>query len=247
MPFIIVLILLAIFVCIYNYSNRTNCETTLKVMTKEDYWKLSPYNPIDKISFEKSLFSKEKKYREKYFEMQALYRKGLDIFLDEELQLTAIDKELSLDKLGITECKDKDLYRKYSTLNTTYVYLRNYVHIERLSDKQIEFLYGRITECNEEIDQELYNLVKNTFEDVLIYDFSEKKIELFRDCVNAIPPYANVNSNSLIIMISYDIKNDDDYEKYRKNKDLLENYSNKFVWKKAMKIEVIIAYRGEIS
>lgn len=207
--FIVILVMVSLVCAIIYYmsiDNSNEKESTLKIMTKENYKKFTPYDPLDKESYNKSLFGNNREYSTNYFKLQALYRKGLDDFLDNKFGLTILDKELDekSSEIGVKIEQFDDVYKEYSTMGTKYIYLRNYVHVERLSDDELNFLLRRINMNNEEVDEELTNLISRTYKKVISYCLREGD-DNYRELYDMRSgPYAKVRFDSLTIMVRVD-------------------------------------------
>lgn len=105
--------------------------------------------------------------------IEQIYRKGVSEFLSEQLDLKSFDDELKSDKMNYIPRDDeyKTEYQKRDKLGLEYIFLRNDIHAERLSEQQIALLKKQNPE--EPYSDEIMELIKNTYVDVLSY----KKIE----------------------------------------------------------------------
>lgn len=242
---LMVLIIVTItIVCVPLFNKNTVYDNSLKIMTTQDYKMFSPYNPIDSKQYQNSLFYRDKKYEKKYFEIQALYRKGVEEILNNDLNLTGLDSKVNkmANNLGFVEGK-QDIYKKYSTLDFTYFYLRNYIHVERLSNEQLKFLYNKIITNDFEVDETLCLLIKDTYFNVLSYggEGDLYKVTLSETSNGSTPPYAKVDSDSIVIMISLNVI---DTDKFSKEKDKLKEFHASLEFENEMKVEVLLIING---
>ena len=83
-------------------------------------------------------------FTEDYFRLQAVYAQGLFEYLDSLLSLRALDKSLETDEMRFMPCPDeeRDMYQHFYSFGLRYLYLRNNVCIERLSEDELRKLRG---------------------------------------------------------------------------------------------------------
>lgn len=112
----------------------------------------------------------ECKITDEYIKMQAYYRFFVSAFLEEKLGLSRLDQRMKA--AGFTEVKeeDKNFYQKYESSEMKYLYLRSYVHVERLSQKEQEILYAMNQGYKEKEIQNMISLIENTWKKVLQLD-----------------------------------------------------------------------------
>lgn len=137
---------------------------------------------------------------DKYFELLNSYRNFLEQFLKELLPLELIDTKFKESDLGFSTVKeeDKDFYQMYSNMGLSYMYLRNNVYIENLTDEELEFLSSK-----KGYDKETKEFIKNTCTKV-VNPHEDNKI-IFYGPENG---KFLCNSNDLVIGIRYDEFND---------------------------------------
>jgi len=75
-----------------------------------------------------------------FLELQFKYRKGISLYLSQFISFKKIDEEI--DKLGIPIVEDSkyNFYHRNSFFGSKYLFLRNNIHLERLSDEELEIL-----------------------------------------------------------------------------------------------------------
>lgn len=114
-----------------------------------------------------------------YAKKQAYYRYFVSAFLEEKLGLSRLDKRIEERNIPAVEEKDKNFYQKYESSNMKYLYLRSYVHIERLNLEETKILNKLDEEYDEKEIQKIIDMVRNTWQKVLElnYDFPESIVE----------------------------------------------------------------------
>lgn len=114
--------------------------------------------------------------KEKSLDVEEVYRIGLSRYLLDTLDLAAYDKELSESQMNYIPKgeKDKSNAQKRDKLGLTYIYLRNELHLDRLTETELELL-KKETESIEMgiLSDEAMRMIINTFPDVI----SQKQIE----------------------------------------------------------------------
>lgn len=169
---------------------------------------------LDNLQVNEELM-KEKKivsYNE-YFLIQSLYKKGFEVYLNELLGLSLFDQIIKNSHLDFGVVKNKDLYHKNSYLGLDYMYIRNFLFIEKLSLENIEFLRQRVLSNNYNVDAELLQLVKDTYIDVSKVDTDAEMV-----CYGVGSPINQFAPDAIAIYINYG-KNKQklDKEEYIKN------------------------------
>lgn len=110
--------------------------------------------------------------------IEKVYRIGLSQYLLETLDLEKYDRELSHSEMNYIPYEEEDRKKsdaqKRDKLGLTYIYLRNNLHLERLTKEETEILTKEAE--NEESDilsDEAMNVIVNTFPDVIAYKIVE--------------------------------------------------------------------------
>lgn len=77
---------------------------------------------------------------ERYLELQALYRYLFSMYLTAQSGISRLDSRLK--ERGYLKAGESnmDFYQKYDLMGLDYLYLRSFVHIERLTPEQIDLL-----------------------------------------------------------------------------------------------------------
>lgn len=75
---------------------------------------------------------------DEFLKYQVKYRESFEAYLQQLYDFSQIDKMISNFALPIPEVQDREynFYHKYSTLGSKYIFLRNNVHIERLTKEE---------------------------------------------------------------------------------------------------------------
>ena len=133
---------------------------------------------------------------EKYFEILNKYKSFFETYLKENLPLDYIDQNMKESELDFRPIKDskKDFYQMTSTMNLTYIYLRNNLYIEKLSKEELQLLDSE-TEYNDKVK----DFIKNTYKKV-INPYDDSKIVFYG------PENGQFigNSNDIVLGIRYD-------------------------------------------
>lgn len=110
-------------------------------------------------------------------DMEKIYRVGFSTYLDEKLNLKAYDDELKADELNFIPCDEehKTDSQKKDELNLNYIFIRNDVHIDRLTDEQKNILAEQ--DPDDIYSEEAMDIIEETYADVMAY----KKIETEED------------------------------------------------------------------
>lgn len=126
-----------------------------------------------------SLAKTENEITSEYVKKQAYYRFFVSAFLEEKLGLSRLDKRIAEKKILTVEEKNKNFYQRYECSNMKYLYIRSYVHVERLSLEELEILTALDDTCGEKEILKAVNLVENTWRKVLElnYEFPERMVE----------------------------------------------------------------------
>ncbi|MDR2106584.1 MAG: hypothetical protein LBP24_04175 [Coriobacteriales bacterium] len=159
----------------------------LKVSTFEEYKReAKPFfdNPKDYvIASEKGLGDPER-YSERYMELQAYYRKALEVHLLEVLRLDLYEEEFATSKLGFMPESDKHMsyQQRYSMLKLDHLYLRNDLYIGHLSTEDIALLEALHAQNGAEVTPEAVEFAKRTYPEVIWnYDIDGKPYDASRD------------------------------------------------------------------
>jgi len=130
-------------------------------------------------------------FNEKYFYIQALYRKTLEEYLANKINLKEMDRTVANDPMGYKPRKERpsdaqlaylypdgpsfiDYYQEHSMLSLTYIYLRNNIYVERLSDDDLKVFEKYYENGDTEVTDELREIVERTYPDIIAVDSTGK-------------------------------------------------------------------------
>ena len=164
-----------------------------------------------------------------YALIQSLYLKTLEQYIYSYVDLKKYDDEIANSNLdfGLVPDDRKLAYQKISYMNLKYIYIRNFLFIEKLNINDLETFWGRIKNRNYVIDDELLKIVERTFKDVIDNNFvaGEYK-EDFVISYGPANPLTFAKSNDFVINIQYGFNTtkmtDEEYnENLKKKKELI--------------------------
>ena len=172
-------------------------NTTFPCIEKEDINSLDPQN--QKLFLD--LWSKSYSF--------------LTDYINKKVGLNKYDKEMDIfDKVSSEE---KDIYQSLAEeKGLSYIYVRNNVHVERLSSEEIEVLNN-----NNEYNEEIEKLIESTYQRLIVEKHGEPGT-----IINFGPPSPEylIPNNVLIVGIRYDLKKQD--EDGEEKKDLETKYND---------------------
>ena len=158
---------------------------------------------------------KEKELQEMEY-MKSVYQTGLSQYLVDELDLEKYDQELLQSDLHfIPYPKEKQREaQKRDQLGLTFIYFRNEIHLEHLSEEEMESFKMEFQNSDGELSDELMNIIIDTYKEVIplrkIESEEDKKVETTFD-----NNMKWVDMNSLILRISTN-------EEYDENGNLVD-------------------------
>ncbi len=137
-----------------------------------------------------------------YLLIYSVYNKLLVEFLIEKYYLKEVDKELEKRKDSFPEVtsSEKDLYQSLSEGYLKYFYLRNNIHIERLTNEQLNYLFSIYQSNNLELTPQNRQFIGDTYLKVILENPTEKGININYgpDNIKYYKP-----SNSIIVGVRY--------------------------------------------
>lgn len=107
-----------------------------------------------------------------YIDLYNIYRFFMTKYIIEKLKLKEYDKKIKNNKsnfLPIEEDK-MDVYQFFSCDELEYIYIRNNVYIERLSNKEINLLKDKLKNNDYSIDDSIEELIEKTYQKVIFED-----------------------------------------------------------------------------
>ena len=197
-----------------NYLNPLSIEEVKKASIDKD------------LAIEKGLI-KDDNYN-MYLQVQALYKKLFDCYLNEKIKPNNLDKEILIKNLKIrclTE-KESNIYQKWSSLDSKYIYVRNFFYIERLNIEDLNLFKQVIIEKKDYIDK-LLAIVFNTFKEVIKIDYEGVKTKKYRVFYGSVNPAYEFYNDSLVLFVKYKVLSQNDESTYIDNKvDAINFFKN---------------------
>jgi hypothetical protein len=172
-----------------------------------------------------------------YLRLQEFYKKALDMYLLRSSSITKYNDEIKNSELdfGVMPESNKNPYHKFSFLNLDYIYVRNFIFIEKLNIETINFLVERININNYDIDDHLLKMIDLTYKDVIVDNYRNDTYEEDAEtCYGPALPTNFVLSNKLTLSIQYG-KNKEQLEKEEFYKN--QNEKDKFLKQLTEEIE----------
>lgn len=146
--------------------------------------------------------------------IENVYRIGVSQYLSDTLSLKEYDQKLTSSDMRFVQNDEEHLSeaQKNDKLGLRFIYLRNNVHIERLSEEEQELLYNETVQTkNDKLSTEAEKIVEDSFYSVLAYKVpkneEEKQVETFYDpglSANLVP------IDSIVFMIGTMCEYDDE-------------------------------------
>lgn len=122
------------------------------------------------------------KITDQYLKLQAIYRYLFGIYLSSQSGIGRLDDRLREGGFIKADENEMDYYQKYDLMETDYVYLRSFVHIERLSQEQIELLDCLAQKKGSEQElKDAAKMVEETYRQVLAvnHEHLEQQFEIY--------------------------------------------------------------------
>lgn len=101
--------------------------------------------------------------------VEVYYRKGLQEFLVEQLDLKEYDFMLEESEMNYIPNNEesKSEAQKMGDLGLKYIYLRNDLHLERLDENDVNILEDELRENRGEISEKAKDIIKDTYANVI--------------------------------------------------------------------------------
>ena len=181
-------------------------------------------NSIDyELARSKNLYPEN--INDKYYLLQKKYQTVLEKYLNDILNLKGYDDFISHSNLKFNVTTNKDYYQQSSTLELNYIYIKNNLHIEKLSNEDLDNLSKDIN---------VLDIVKRTYKNIIkISCLNNKKCpdQFKTQYFESFDTDKTVfNNDSLIFIIKAEVSNanDDSFWIDVKNKQIfLKNLVNK--------------------
>ena len=143
-------------------------------------------------------------FTDKFYNLYKIYRRLLDTYLVEKLLLDTYDRDMDEAGLFFVPVKREDMayYQYISTMNLKYIYLRNNIYVEKLSNEDIDKLLSLTADELKKPSNTVMKLIEDTYIDVIDVN-TEKEVT----CMARYGPDNNnfcLSSNELVIGIRHD-------------------------------------------
>ncbi len=207
---------------------------------------------IKKVGIDKKLATEKKLLNSDdynlYLQIQALYKKFFDNYLNQKINPNSLDQKIINNNLKI-RClnkEEKNIYQNWSSLDSNYLYVRNFFYMERLSIEDITVLKQALVE-EEKYKKELLDIVSKTFKEVIKVNFKDIKNQRYRVFYGGMNPIYEFYNDSLVLFMNYKILPQDDDNIYINNKSEAANYFNYLKQDMEKKISDILKCNVEVS
>lgn len=133
------------------------------------------------------------------------YKDGIKQYLVEKLKLEEYDLMLEMSTMNYipNDDENKTEVQKNGDLGLKYIYLRNEIHIERLSEKELDIIKNEMKKNDGHLSETMKQIIESTYVKVIspkeIITEDDKNVLTFYD--NAIEPQF-VSMNSIVFKIA---------------------------------------------
>ena len=132
-----------------------------------------------------------------FLDLWSKYYSFLLEYINKKVDLNKYDQQM--EGLNKVPNDEKDIYQSLSEeKGLSYIYIRNNVHVERLSSEEIEVLNN-----NNDYNEEVEKLIESTYKRLIVEKHGEPGT-----AINFGPPVDNylIPNNALIVGIRYDLR-----------------------------------------
>lgn len=166
---------------------------------------------------------------EDFLKLQKKYRTGLENVLKKFIDFEEIDRNIEQDGLDIPVVLDEEqnFYRRFSTLNSKYVFLRNNFHIENLTEEEIRQLIHNQAVSIDFLNQTLSRVIFEEGDYTLFGPSSKKEL---------------VKSKSIVFEFAFDQKKCKEFDQLMRIEDTYENVFNKIQEKLKPNLNIPISF-----
>ena len=149
-----------------------------------------------------------------FLDLWSKYYSFLLEYINRKVNLNKYDKEM--ESLNKVPAEEKDIYQSLAEeKGLSYIYVRNNVHVERLSSEEIEVLNN-----NNEYNEEVEKLIASTYGRLIVENHGEPGTT-----INFGPPVENflIPNNVLVVGIRYDLRGSGENEEEDNKKETIFN------------------------
>ena len=114
-------------------------------------------------------------YKEEDIQLYNLYRELLTQYIIDLLELKKYDKQIMNSNLNFKQVNENemDLYQYFSSEELKYLYIRNNIYLERLDEKERNFLKSKLDNNIKKLDAETEKFIANSLQKVIFEDVGE--------------------------------------------------------------------------
>ena len=161
------------------------------------------------------------KDKSEYLSLYNFYRSLFTEYMIDLLDLKLYDEKIKNSEFGFkpVDMQDMDIYQYFSSDELRYLYLRNNIHLEKLTKSQADFFRKRLQAGNLELDDEAKKMIFSTYPKAIFEDIAnngEKRMILFGPDSQSF----FASNDSIVVGVRYDEFHDnglDDDEWFRNN------------------------------
>ena len=181
-----------------------------------------------------------------YKELEKKYKYILEYYLNTIIDFSIYENMISSSNLYIGKNKKYQDLNEYLKLD--YLFFINNLFIEKLDDNNLTLLKNF---NKDNITDEVVNMIKNTYSDVIKDNYFKEKYtdQIYKVCYGPVVPNNFVDNNSLVFRFIYgknliDLNGDEFFELNRKQQkyinDTLDNLKKELLDKTGIKAEILI-------
>jgi len=143
--------------------------------------------------------------KKEYIELYNIYRFFMTKYIIEKLNLKEYDKKIKNSKCNFLpiETNKMDMYQLFSCDELEYIYIRNNIYIERLSDKEIALLKEKIKNNDYSLDESVVDLIEKTYQKIIFEDLM-KNGKVYQITYGPDSSRYFARNDSLVLGIRYD-------------------------------------------
>lgn len=191
----------------------------------DDFFRLRDFNR-DEID----ILRLDKDFRLYYYRIYSLYTELFIKYLIKNTKIKEYDELLTDSNLNFKqiESDQKDFYQEYCSYYLNYFYIRNNLHLYRLTDKQKDFLNTKLVNEDYNLDEDAERLIENTFQ-LIIFDVVDNDFNKIVN-INYGPIFSGIfaPNNALVIGLRLDdtkdnlnLKEDEWFQNKIKQRELI--------------------------
>lgn len=111
-----------------------------------------------------------------YLKVLSLYYEWFSLYVNDLLGLKEYDNFLESENYKAVSEDNMDLYQKQSSKILKYMYIRNNIYVEKITNEELQFLRTRIQNKQFEYDEQAREFIEKTYKDIIIEDCVGKDV-----------------------------------------------------------------------